>query len=631
MKWDLLCLIGLVVFRSSFAACQSGTSPERFCPPPLSIASPEQRASFFSFEHPDKAAPQIGLALSGGGTRAGYFAHGVLQGLNDAHLLEHIEIVSSVSGGGYAAYWYFTHRFAAASEGRDYRAIFADCFPAWLANGGPGQVPLQAIATSQAHAADRRLRNICGADNSVHYLPGDPYRWQAYLARFPNLFVERPSTITGDPQRKSLEDTLTLRRTLKLLGRATRFWGGDHETIGAWYEEGVERVWGANPMPRPALNLDSRGVEIEYDWKRAPGDRLTSIAQLQEYTQEGDSVPLWILNAKTGKATLDPTPQTIFEMTPFSYGSDVTGFTRGQMPVDILTAVRLSAAFMDAQGATVGSDNERLLHLANLVVPGAATWGKDINLPQLSEKPIHLSDGGSEDNLGLYSLVRRGVPNIIVVDGEQDPAGELTSLCRVREALAKEGQTLSVYNLRKLADVCNPARSGIKRGYNTSEWFNPVMRGEIRRDAAPANERPIQIWYIKLAWDQLKYKAALNSQKCEESINDASCFLTMFYGENSSVVNKDDGYMLFPQIDTVGMTLRASSYFFWAYRELGREASRRFAWDSNARQLVSQVQECVQIPYKIAARGRRAFSIGKAADTWSPCKPAPGGETIAHQ
>ena len=73
-------------------------------------------------------APRIGLALSGGGTKAGMFAHGVLHGLQQSGVLKHVHAISTTSGGGYAAYWYFSKKMEAArAEGRerfDFDSIF---------------------------------------------------------------------------------------------------------------------------------------------------------------------------------------------------------------------------------------------------------------------------------------------------------------------------------------------------------------------------------------------------------------------------------------------------------------------------------------------------------------------------
>jgi len=48
-----------------------------------------------------------GLALSGGGIRSSLFSIGVLKSLYDKGYLKDIDIISSVSGGGYGAYWLY--------------------------------------------------------------------------------------------------------------------------------------------------------------------------------------------------------------------------------------------------------------------------------------------------------------------------------------------------------------------------------------------------------------------------------------------------------------------------------------------------------------------------------------------
>lgn len=53
--------------------------------------------------------PKWGLALSGGGLRSAFFSLGVLKSLYDDRTLDRIEMVSSVSGGGYTAYWLYAN------------------------------------------------------------------------------------------------------------------------------------------------------------------------------------------------------------------------------------------------------------------------------------------------------------------------------------------------------------------------------------------------------------------------------------------------------------------------------------------------------------------------------------------
>src|SRR2546423_5867886 len=57
-----------------------------------------------------------GLALSGGGERAASFSIGILKALYDNKLLDNIDVISSVSGGGFASYWLFTNYYRNQSK-----------------------------------------------------------------------------------------------------------------------------------------------------------------------------------------------------------------------------------------------------------------------------------------------------------------------------------------------------------------------------------------------------------------------------------------------------------------------------------------------------------------------------------
>ena len=65
--------------------------------------------------------PSLALALGGGGSRAAPYAMGVLEGMLNTGLISHTQLISSVSGGGYAALWYYTElmRGDLAGESRE--------------------------------------------------------------------------------------------------------------------------------------------------------------------------------------------------------------------------------------------------------------------------------------------------------------------------------------------------------------------------------------------------------------------------------------------------------------------------------------------------------------------------------
>jgi hypothetical protein len=75
--------------------------------PPQIVESPVTGEPWVSHT----AIDRCGLALSGGGIRSAAFNLGLLQGLNARKMLEHIDYLSTVSGGGYAGGFWSSWRF----------------------------------------------------------------------------------------------------------------------------------------------------------------------------------------------------------------------------------------------------------------------------------------------------------------------------------------------------------------------------------------------------------------------------------------------------------------------------------------------------------------------------------------
>jgi hypothetical protein len=79
----------------------------------LKRISPVSRTTAEELEDRDKLLParggavDWGLALSGGGIRSGSFSIGVMKALYDAGILDRVDAISTVSGGGLASYWVF--------------------------------------------------------------------------------------------------------------------------------------------------------------------------------------------------------------------------------------------------------------------------------------------------------------------------------------------------------------------------------------------------------------------------------------------------------------------------------------------------------------------------------------------
>lgn len=83
--------------------------PSPLNPLPLRMPSEEKRLL-------QERTVDWGLALSGGGLRSALFSFGVLKALYDQELLDEIDVISTVSGGGYTAYWLYANELAAPGQ-----------------------------------------------------------------------------------------------------------------------------------------------------------------------------------------------------------------------------------------------------------------------------------------------------------------------------------------------------------------------------------------------------------------------------------------------------------------------------------------------------------------------------------
>jgi hypothetical protein len=236
-----------------------------------------------------------------------------------------------------------------------------------------------------------------------------------------------------------------------------------------------------------------------------------------------------------------------------------------------------SAAFADRQGWNKSSTWFFDLHKE-------LTWGIDID-NRFSDSPsqLHLSDGGGSENLGMYSLIKRGIPDVIVVDEGQDMDGKMDDLCWVKDALLQDNLRLRFPKLENFEALCRSwdlNSKTKKKVYNTSAWLNPVVTGTV--DWPDVNGKHVpqtRVWLIKLGWNQQEFRRAFNAKDCQSNEHPVNCLLTIYYGHNTLTTNKEDGYMVFPHLSTAGATYNSSSYLFWAYRELGRMVSSTLVWD----------------------------------------------------
>lgn len=631
MKRTAWAALGAVMVCAVLAGCAGG--PPRGEPRDDMFGEMPRPVTPFEAErrYRDNTAPSIGLALSGGGTKAAVFAHGVLHGLQERGVLQKVDVISSTSGGGYAAYWLMSKRVEAALQAPPVPSldeIFKDCFPAWLVSDSdpPEYRAFWAHAEQRARAAKTER---CA--DTRHFAPGDPYRWQAHLMRWPDVFKPTLTELQAGPELAPLfNDTVDVLATL-LQAPFLPFTADRDSYLAESYQYGIERAWGLQPKVRAPATGPETDKEWQYHnlgttdrwtrelWRVDP--RSLTWDKLRAAYAADPTMPLWVLNTTQGqKEARKPNPLNLFELTPFSYGSAQWGYVpegpSAKTQLDsVARGVRASAAFADAQGLGQ-QDQIRLLHAFSRVFPGAS-WGVPFRHRYVGE-PLHLSDGGGADDLALVSLVRRGLKDIIIVDTAADSGGIMDDLCWSRALLAQANYTMDFPALGNLEPVCgwqfqeNPPDAD-KHAYNVSAWMNPVVHGTLKaRDGTVTD-----LWLIKAAWDEQRVRRAFNEGRCgygqgkdgvrteDEEIN---CMLPLFWANQGQ---EEGRFISFPQHGTAKLTLNSSSKVNLAYRELGRSVARHLVVENGRVRMTNN--QCVQPVLKWVKHGRPEARGGKDA------------------
>jgi len=516
--------------------------------------SPESLNKKFALERAHGHPPELGLALAGGGTKASSFSMGVLQGLTQSGLMEQVDIVSSVSGGGYAALWYFTRR--QVNPDTPVEDFFVDCLPTRYGKKLPPD-----SKTTLAPCPEKP------ATNYSQKLGADPYRYQNQVRGFQDLFTSDTSPFyshsfdyrnTTDDQRAIADSTTLVLQSialipLNLIMNGVFDWEIDVSMSQYRYNHGIERTYGAEPTvcskSQACNNPDEKKAY------RTVGDlgpvRSMSFPDLATL-HEDKAAPLWIINATAGedRSPLDFKKQkdialSSFEITPYGSGSGLYGYHAKQLPdLSPLKAVQASAAFLDTQQKVVGDPPLRNIYAA-LMKFSTFSWGTSYRNNFIEDQPdvnywghlalpwplyyfhrfapdkdnvfIHLSDGGQSENLGAYALIRRGVPNLIISDHAQDRDGTMADLCRLKSQIKDQGLYLNVPGLADLQQVCGDST----KGYDLFRWQHPILLGCISTDqttaekciqpAASASGYFARIFIIKPALANPELKSAIRS------------------------------------------------------------------------------------------------------------------------
>lgn len=635
------------------------------------------------------AGSQLGLALAGGGTKAADFSIGVLQGLTEAEVMNRVDVVSTVSGGGYAALWYFSRLLNPAEFPRNFqrpfdhrefaKKFFTDCIPRKydVNHFVPQSLP------ENNHSSANRSSGNCPKEPYTNFSSEegfqlDQVRYQNHLRGYQDVFALnlpwnhsfRYKETTIDQKRNfsdyALLATLTVGSIPLNILPNTMFDWEIPLSLSRWkYANGIVRTFGATPANCTKTTCPKQTrPEGNEDWVRT---QLTFDLLKKHY--ENGTIPLWIINTTAGEnrdvisAGFNPGQKpfqlTSFEFSPYGSGSGLFRYsskTLGNLlPWEAVTS---SAAFLDSQQKVTPPYYNPPLKFSTL------DWGRSLPNPHIhwSEAAFHrllpfplyffhgragnsasdyvnirLSDGGQSENLGVYALIQRKLPDIIVSDHSSDRSGRMQDVCRLRNGLQKDhddGAPLYIYfpGLTDLDEVCHQDSNF---GYDAYNWDHPILLGCITSDrsnnkcmeALSVGQQHFQrIYLIKPSLPSPKIKIGLSEalstagKECEPTRSSTGCIETvqrhctilpagepypqattpvtvsslawpyekyvtcellgfmMIDAFNKDGYNRTDRCPHAPQHSTLLMTADSSPFLLGAYRELGRYYARQLGW-----------------------------------------------------
>lgn len=477
----------------------------------------------------------LGLALAGGGTKASSFSMGVLEGLSETEIINKTDAISSVSGGGYAALWFYSRLLNPENQellenrhglNNKILTFFQDCF-AIRYNEIYAEQPTKKCPDEDTFFVDNGPANR------------DPFRHQNYIRGYQDIFssgtdaLRNPAFNMDTTGNNKLLSNDIIQLTSKTVGATViNFipnilfdWEVPLSPSRAAYKKGILRTYGAKVdecMAKEFCDITREEGDIKWVSNELTFDKL------REAYKTGE-VPLWIINTTAGeyRALLNFGPpssftKTSYEMSPFVAGSGMYGYHVPKVNIEsradylnelppeekVSDAVIMSAAFFDEQQKVLSPKfNWILKPLQSLFT---LNWGYSRSNPQVSSTQrlvhkllpwpfyyyhrfngqnsvnIRFSDGGQSENSGAYALIRRKVSDIIISDHSQDRGGQMADVCVLKnnlENLSEEPLYVHIPGLDNLQEVCNDqeVRKGYKLGYNIFEWNHPILLGCISK------------------------------------------------------------------------------------------------------------------------------------------------------
>ncbi len=363
------------------------------------------------FIRTESGRPRLGIALSGGGTKAAAFGTGVLAGLDDLGVLDTSDYISTVSGGGYAAYFYFTHKILplTRTEYKEFRKIptsgdlYRDCLI----------IPPKGEAIESLRD---RIRKVGGCEKGrlLAWEGGEikiDNRYQAFLRCQQDVFKPGHCASGTTTEEWGVQGEAVIASILTIppafIATTLFDWGYTISPAARTYQDGIGIAYGSTISDLKKL-ASAENKDVYHIYPCTPSDDgfaldctenlLNPDPKEFEFHElrkgmlnakmSGNPIPFWIMNAAAPKERSifgwlskadTATNADIFEMTAVSHGSPRYGYVSAPpalYKMSVLDSVSTSAAFMDPNNLVVpdvvrGAASTGM-HLA------AMAWGQDI-------------------------------------------------------------------------------------------------------------------------------------------------------------------------------------------------------------------------------------------------------------
>jgi hypothetical protein len=649
------CMISAVFAAQATEPCTADaargcvTEAEHFAPQGTAVPGVlRQRTSNAS-----AARPVIGLALAGGGTRASHFSMGVMKGLHEANVLAHVDFLSTVSGGGYAGYWYVSQRLAGAAH----EDMFRDCIP-FKYRVEAQKVAQQKLLTCSPDHLSANAPCLCPSTNFSNVLQAsagsaadgapfvDPFRYQNHIRGHTDIFTPSFSYATTRKDERLLPGIalpiagqVLTSLTVDLVGDMLFDWNLNASPSRYLYREGIRRIHGLPPLncalflggkllensaTRPEECIKTRSLVDQGNFQREPYP-LPDFADLRrELAQPTPRIPYWIINAttpvlncpkigSTGPCVIKeflssnpyPPHKAAFEFTPTHWGAGEFGYwpvddqtrTFGANTFPLLEAVASSAAFFDPyeKSFTLGG----VLNLAQ-----QSTGFKWEDLCAL-RRSLNLQEFWQANGRRIWHI-------------HFDGLARLEQVCR-------DGQSPDAGKSERYV-------------YNVWEWTHPVLEGcavEIALEeyqsfpidnalscaalkakyAAADASRYLNLFLIKTGIDLAKYdEPAIYQQTLHLSAQDqlSRIEIRSFLTSNIGVHCSGKDMVLFPTHSTINLTLDSSAWVYGAYRELAATAARQLRVEGNRLAVAGANTPSPMQPVPVSEMERRATQLTRA-------------------